>query len=122
MTEPRREIARITLSVLTIGVLILGSLWILRPFLGAVIWATMVVVATWPVLLWLQDKLWGRRCAPKLVGEDLRQKRWLLCPGVALTKASIQEAMRVTGGCQSRRLIALPKMVLRVGEIPPRLV
>ena len=61
MTEPRRELARITLSVLTIGVLILGSLWILRPFLGAVIWATMVVVATWPALRWLQDRLWGRR-------------------------------------------------------------
>jgi predicted PurR-regulated permease PerM len=61
MTPPRREIARITLSVLTIGLLILGSLWILRPFLGAVIWATMVVVATWPVLLWLQEKLWRRR-------------------------------------------------------------
>jgi predicted PurR-regulated permease PerM len=61
MTEPRRELARITLSVLTIGVLILGSLWILRPFLGAVIWATMVVVATWPALRWLQSRLWGRR-------------------------------------------------------------
>ena len=61
MTEPRRELARITLSVLTIGALILGSLWILRPFLGAVIWATMVVVATWPTLVWLQKRLWGRR-------------------------------------------------------------
>ena len=61
MTDPRREVARITLSVLTIGALILGSLWILRPFLGAVIWATMVVVATWPTLTWLQERLWGRR-------------------------------------------------------------
>ena len=61
MTEPRRELARITLGVLTLGLLILGSLWILRPFIGAVIWATMVVVATWPVLLWLQRSLWNRR-------------------------------------------------------------
>jgi predicted PurR-regulated permease PerM len=61
MTEARRDLARITLSVLTLGLLILGSLWILRPFLGAVIWATMVVVATWPLLLWLQRLLWNRR-------------------------------------------------------------
>jgi len=61
MTEPNRELARTTLAVLSIGGLILGSLWILRPFLGATIWATMVVVATWPVLLGLQRLLWGRR-------------------------------------------------------------
>jgi predicted PurR-regulated permease PerM len=58
---PRPDLARITLSVLSIGGLILGSLWVLRPFLGAVIWATMVVVASWPMLLWLQARLWGRR-------------------------------------------------------------
>jgi predicted PurR-regulated permease PerM len=61
MIEPRREVARITLAVLTLGLLILGSLWVLRPFLGAIIWATMVVVATWPLLLWLQKRLWRRR-------------------------------------------------------------
>ena len=61
MTDYRGELTRTTLSVLFIGGLILGSLWILRPFLGATIWATMVVVATWPVLLWLQARLWGRR-------------------------------------------------------------
>lgn len=61
MSLPRPDLARITLSVLSIGGLILGSLWVLRPFLGAVIWATMVVVASWPMLLWLQARLWGRR-------------------------------------------------------------
>ena len=61
MTDYRADLARTTLSVLFIGGLILGSLWILRPFLGAVIWATMVVVATWPLLHWLQRRLWGRR-------------------------------------------------------------
>ncbi len=57
----RGEVARTTLNVIFIGLLIIGSLWILRPFLGALIWATMVVVATWPALLWLQKRLWGWR-------------------------------------------------------------
>jgi predicted PurR-regulated permease PerM len=61
VTLARQDITRITLAVLSIGLLILGALWILRPFLGAVIWATMVVVASWPMLLWLQARLWGRR-------------------------------------------------------------
>ena len=51
MTAPRHhDLTKTTLGVLTIGVLIAVSLWILRPFLGATVWAAMVVVATWPAL------------------------------------------------------------------------
>jgi predicted PurR-regulated permease PerM len=61
MTEARPDYPKITLGVIAIGGLIITSLWILRPFLGATIWAAMVVVATWPVLLWMQARLWKRR-------------------------------------------------------------
>jgi fatty acid desaturase len=47
--EKHIEMARPTLAVLFLCVLIAASLWILRPFLPALIWATMVVVATWPL-------------------------------------------------------------------------
>jgi predicted PurR-regulated permease PerM len=56
-----RDIVRLTLAVLFIAVLIAGSFWILRPFLLALIWATMIVVATWPIMLRLQAWLGGRR-------------------------------------------------------------
>lgn len=56
-----QDIARIVFAVLFIGGLIAGSLWILWPFLPAVIWATMIVVASWPVLLHVQAWMWGRR-------------------------------------------------------------
>ena len=39
----------------------MGSLWVLWPFVGAIIWATMVVVATWPMMVSLQTRLWNRR-------------------------------------------------------------
>ncbi len=67
MTEPRTDLAKITLSVLSIALLIGSSLWILRPFLGAAIWAAMVVVATWPALLWFEARLWRRRSLAVLV-------------------------------------------------------
>jgi predicted PurR-regulated permease PerM len=56
-----QDITRTIFAVLFIGGLIAGSLWILRPFLPGVIWATMIVVAGWPVLLRIQRWLWGRR-------------------------------------------------------------
>jgi predicted PurR-regulated permease PerM len=56
-----RDLARTTFGVLFIGLLLGTSLWILRPFLGPTIWATMVVVATWPLMLRVQGLLWGRR-------------------------------------------------------------
>ena len=56
-----RDLVRIVFGVLLIVLLIGGALWILRPFLPALIWATMIVVATWPLLLRLQHALGGRR-------------------------------------------------------------
>ncbi|HKO88104.1 MAG TPA: AI-2E family transporter YdiK [Burkholderiales bacterium] len=55
------DLARNTLGVLSLGLLIAASLWILWPFLGATIWAGMVVVATWPIMIGLQKRLGGRR-------------------------------------------------------------
>jgi hypothetical protein len=59
--RPGRDLARTTFGVLFIGLLLGVSLWVLRPFLGPTIWATMVVVATWPLMLRVQAWLGGRR-------------------------------------------------------------
>lgn len=56
-----RDIVRTILAVLLVGSLIAACFWILHPFLPAIIWATMVVVATWPILLGIQRRLWGKR-------------------------------------------------------------
>ena len=58
-------LARISLAppwaYLLIVALIASTVWILRPFLGAIIWAAMIVVATWPMMRRLQAWLWGSR-------------------------------------------------------------
>jgi predicted PurR-regulated permease PerM len=58
---PAWDLTRILLAVGGIGGLIAASFWVLQPFLPAVIWATMIVVATWPALRAVQARLWGRR-------------------------------------------------------------
>jgi predicted PurR-regulated permease PerM len=55
------DITRITLAVLFIGALITATFWIMKPFLTSLIWATIIAVATWPLLLKLQAWLRHRR-------------------------------------------------------------
>jgi len=57
----RSDLGRITLCVLFIGGLIVGALWVLAPFLAAFVWATMIVVATWPLLRRVERACGGRR-------------------------------------------------------------
>ncbi|MGA9032091.1 MAG: AI-2E family transporter YdiK [Sulfuricaulis sp.] len=61
MPDVQRDLTRTVLAVLFIGGLIGVSFWVLRPFLGALIWAVMIVVATWPLMRAVQTALGGRR-------------------------------------------------------------
>ncbi len=61
--NPQRDITRIVLSVLVIFGLIAASFWILRPFLLSAVWAAMIVVATWPLMLAVQARLRSRTLA-----------------------------------------------------------
>jgi predicted PurR-regulated permease PerM len=62
-SEPSRpsDLTRIILFVLVIGILLLGSVWTLLPFLSGMLWATSIAVATWPTLLRLEQLAGGRR-------------------------------------------------------------
>jgi len=58
-----RDLTRIELSVLLIAILIAASLWVLRPFLLATVWATMIVVATWPLMRRVEARVRRRTVA-----------------------------------------------------------
>ena len=56
-----RDPARATLAAFFVAGLLVASYWVLQPFLPAAVWATMIVVATWPLMLRVQSMLGGRR-------------------------------------------------------------
>jgi predicted PurR-regulated permease PerM len=56
-----RDLTRGTFAVLFILGLTAASLWILSPFLPALLWATTIVIATWPLMMRIQRSLGGRR-------------------------------------------------------------
>jgi predicted PurR-regulated permease PerM len=49
------------LALLFIGGLMAASFLVMRPFLPAVVWATTLVIATWPLMLTVQAAMGGRR-------------------------------------------------------------
>ena len=61
MAEIQRDLTRIVLAVFFIVALMGSAIWILRPFLGAVVWAATIVVATWAFMRVIEARLWGKR-------------------------------------------------------------
>lgn len=61
--ETQRDPIRLLIAVAILGALAAVSVWIMRPFLPALVWATMIVVATWPLLRTLEARLGHRRWA-----------------------------------------------------------
>ncbi|HEX6811997.1 MAG TPA: AI-2E family transporter YdiK [Planctomycetota bacterium] len=58
---PTRDLTRTTFAVLLLVGMLMATFWILQPFLAALVWAALLVIACWPMLLGLQRKLGDRR-------------------------------------------------------------
>lgn len=117
MTETRGDLARIVLSVIFLGGLIGGSLWVLQPFLGALIWAVMIVIATWPIMLKLQSLLGGRRGAAVGV-MTVALLAALVVPLVWLAQAALERAGDVPALATKIADARLPPPPQWLGNVP----
>jgi predicted PurR-regulated permease PerM len=111
------DLARVTLSVLVLGLLVVTCLWILRPFLGAIVWATMVVVATWPTMLALQARLGGRRWLA-IALMTIAMLLVLVLPLAIAAGAIFQHADRVSGWAASIASTGVPAPPAWVSQLP----
>jgi predicted PurR-regulated permease PerM len=59
--RPDADLTRSVLAIVALAALIGGSLWVLSPFIPALIWAVTIVVTTWPLMTRVEKMLWGRR-------------------------------------------------------------
>ncbi|NIN34037.1 MAG: AI-2E family transporter YdiK, partial [Gammaproteobacteria bacterium] len=59
----QNDLVRNIIAVALIGALLAACFWIVKPFLPALIWASMIVIATWPLLIIVEKKVMGRRPA-----------------------------------------------------------
>ncbi|MCX5727640.1 MAG: AI-2E family transporter [Nitrospirae bacterium] len=117
MAERQSDLTRDTLAVVFLFVLIAASTWILLPFLTAVVWATMIVVATWPLLLMLQRWLLGRRWLAVTVMTLLLLAIFLL-PFAFAIGAFIENFKEITTWTTSLSTFTLPPPPDWLGKIP----
>jgi predicted PurR-regulated permease PerM len=57
----KKDLTQITISVVAILLLIVGSIWVFMPFVAALIWASIIVISTYNFMLKLQAKLWNKK-------------------------------------------------------------
>src|SRR5687768_9509631 len=114
---PPADLPRATLGVLIIVVLIALTIWILRPFLGAVIWASMIVVATWPVMRQLEVWLWDSRklAAAAMTGALLLV---LVLPLSLAIGTLVSNADEIVAWAASLRSFTIPDPPAWLGTLP----
>ena len=112
-----RDVTSATLAVLFIGALIAASFWIFKPFLTAFIWATIIVIATWPVLLKLQGWLWHKR-GLVVAAMTLILLLVLIVPLILAIAAIIDGADKITRLTNFLATFSVPMMPEWVGKIP----
>ena len=103
----RGDLTRTVLAVLLIAALISTSLWVLRPFLLALVWATMIVVATWPLMLKVQTAL---------------RRRWLavtVMTAAMLVVFIVPLSLAIQSVVENSDTIAETVRSLATREIPP---
>jgi len=97
--------------------LLIGSIWILSPFLPALLWAMMIAVATWPLLLRLQRSFRHRR-APAVAVMTLLVLLLLIVPLSLATSTLIQHANQIVDWGKSLTELSLPPLPRWITELP----
>ena len=114
---PARDLTRTTLAVLFITALIGASFWILRPFLAASVWATMIVVATWPLMLRVQRWLGNRRALAVSVMTAVLLLVYVV-PFMLAVGTVLDQADRIAGWADTLATVQLPRPPEAVHRIP----
>jgi predicted PurR-regulated permease PerM len=57
----KKDLTQITISVIFILLMIVGSVWVFMPFVAALLWATIIVISTYNIMLKLQKLLWNKK-------------------------------------------------------------
>ena len=113
----RNDLARTTLGVLFIVAMIAASLWIMRPFLAPVIWATMIVVATWPLMLKI-EAAFGRRRLPAVAAITIAMLLVFVLPFWTAVSTIVEYSDEMVQWAKALKEITIPQPPDWVAGLP----
>lgn len=117
-TAPRhQDLIRPLLAVAITAALVLGSLWVLSPFLMAFVWAVMIVVSSWPLLRGIENRLGGRRWLAVCV-MILALLLALLLPLTLAIATLVDNSEQIIAAAASLKSLAAPQAPHWLGNIP----
>lgn len=120
MTEHLRahpDLTHATLSIFFLTLLVAASFWVLSPFLTAILWATIICVSVWPLLLRLEARLGGaRRLAVTIVVAGILLGVFIPVTLAVLT--IVANAQDITAQIRSFQSITLPAVPAWVAGLP----
>ena len=117
MKDRQFDLTRDTLAVVFLFALIAASLWILWPFLGAIVWATMIVVPTWSIFLTLERWMWGKRWLAVTVMTLLLLAVFLVPFSIGIA-ALVENFSEIANWTTSLSSFTLPQPPDWLGKIP----
>jgi predicted PurR-regulated permease PerM len=120
MNDPRRlpgDLTHTTLSVLFLALLVVAAFWVLRPFLTSILWALIVCIATWPLLMRLEAGLSVKRgtAVTIMIGTILLV---VLVPVTLALLTIVDNAQGVTAEIKSFQSMALPLPPAWLDRVP----
>jgi predicted PurR-regulated permease PerM len=120
MNEPmaaRRDLTHTILSIIFICLLVASTFWVLRPFLVSLVWGTIIVIATWPLLEKLETRLVKKRRLAVLVMSALLMII-VLIPLMFAFLTITRNAAHVTAKAKSLNSVSLPSPPEWLERIP----
>lgn len=112
-----QDLIRPLLAIAVTAALVLGSLWVLSPFLMAFVWAIMIVVSSWPLLRSIERRLGGRRwlaVSIMILGLLLA----LLLPLTLAIATLVDNSEQIIAAAGSLKSLAAPQAPQWLGNIP----
>jgi len=120
---PSHDLTRTFLVILILAALLVASLWTLKPFLSALIWATTIVVATWPLLVGVERLMGGHR-TPAVALMTIVIAAVFVVPfgmAVAVLLDLVVQGVELTRGALERGLPPLPHWLVSIPWLGPNL-
>jgi predicted PurR-regulated permease PerM len=110
-------LTRTALALLFMAILVAASFWIMYPFLTALIWATMIVVSTWPLMLKVQARL-GVRRSPAVAVMTVALLMVLILPFSLAVLTIVENSEEIVGGIKSLATFSVPPPPDWIGSLP----